>query len=130
MDANLFLAKADENFLVAQYSSENNFLNASTSRAYYAMFQAAVAILIKKGFPPRQKYIDHGWVQSNFVNELIRRRKIFPGKFKSYLPDAQILRNMADYESKLISKKTAKQQLKKSEEFINRIKLEFQNAQL
>jgi uncharacterized protein (UPF0332 family) len=128
LEASIYLAKADENLKIANLSFDNRCYNACVNRAYFAMLQAAIAILIKKGFPPKKKRIDHSWVHSTFSSEIIRRRKIFPGKFKSYLPDAQIFRNIADYDDKLISAKKAKQQLNRSEEFIENIKMELRNA--
>ena len=44
--------KSDENIKAAQLCFDNGFYNACANRAYYAMFHAAVAILIVKGSPP------------------------------------------------------------------------------
>ena len=123
-DYSSFWNKADENLKAAQLCFDNGFYNACANRAYYAMFHAAIAILIIKGFPPTKKHIDHGWVQSNFVSELIKRRKTFQSKFKSYLQDAQMVRNDADYKNLLVSQKVARRQLSKSKELIAVIKEE------
>lgn len=128
LDFSSFWNKADENLKAAQLCFDNCFYNAGTNRAYYAMYHAAIAILIARGFPPTQKQIDHGWVQSVFARELINRKKIFPGKFRRYLFDCQEVRNDADYKDLMISKKTANRQLLKATEFISVIKLEFNNA--
>ena len=124
LDFSSFWNKADENLKAAQLCFDNGFYNACANRAYYCMFHAAIAILIIKEFPPTQKHIDHGWVQSNFVGELINRRKILQSKFKSYLQDAQMVRNDADYKILLISKKVAKRQLSKSIELLAAVKEE------
>jgi len=124
LDFSSFWIKADENLKAAQLCFDSGFYNACANRAYYSVFHAAVAILIAKGFPPTQKHIDHGWVQSNFVGELINRRKILQSKFKSYLQDAQMIRNDSDYKILLISQKIAKRQLSKSIELFTAIKEE------
>jgi uncharacterized protein (UPF0332 family) len=91
------------------------------------MYHAAIAILIANGFPPTQKHIDHGWVQSVFARELINRKKIFPGKFRSYLFDSQIIRNDADYDQSSVNQKTAKRQLSRCREFVDSIEQEIKN---
>ena len=123
-DFSVFWMKANENFKAAQLCFDNGFYNACANRTYYAMYHAAIAILIAKGFPPTQKQIDHGWVQSVFARELINRRKIIPNSFKAYSSDAQIFRNNADYRDVMISQKMANRQLRKSQEFIDKIDME------
>ena len=127
IDFSSFWIKAYENLRVAQLCFDNGFYNACANRAYYAMYQAAIAILIANGFPPTQKHIDHGWVQSVFARELINRKKIFPGKFRRYLFDSQIIRNDADYDEASINQKTAKRQLNRCREFVDSIRQEIKN---
>jgi len=123
-DYSVFWTKASENLKATQLCFDNGLYNACANRAYYAMYHAAIAILIAKGFPPTQKQIDHGWVQSTFARELINRRKIMPNALKAYLSDAQIFRNNADYRDIMISQKTANRQVRKSQEFIDKIEME------
>jgi len=128
-DFSVFWTKASENLKAAQLCFDNGFYNACANRAYYAMYHAAIAILIEKGFHPTQKQIDHGWVQSVFARELINRQKVFQGKFRRYLLDSQEVRNDADYKNIMVSKKTANRQLLKSTEFISAITVEVKNAE-
>ena len=128
LDFSSFWSKADENLKAAQLCFDNGFYNACANRGYYSMYHAAIAILIARGFPPTQKHIDHGWVQSVFARELINRKKIFQGKVRRYLFDSQEVRNDADYKNIMISKKTANRQLLKSTEFISVIKVEVEHA--
>ena len=86
------------------------------------MFQAGAAALNKHGLLQPGSEIGHAWLQSTFSGMLIHRRKIFSGKFKSYLPDAYWVRIAADYKTELVSKKVASRELKKADEFINTIK--------
>lgn len=126
-DFSIFWTKADENLKATQLCFDNGFYNACANRGYYSMYHAAIAILIARGFPPTQKHIDHGWVQSVFARELINRKKIFQSKFRRYLFDSQIIRNDADYDEMSINKKTAKRQLNGCREFIDIIKQELRN---
>ncbi len=129
MDALIYINKANENLEAARLCHQNTHYNACTNRAYYAMLQAAVAILSAKGFHSQENRIDHMRLQSTFANELINRRKILPAKFKSYLPDAQFFRNAADYETLMISKTTAQRQLAQTMEFVESVKKELHHAQ-
>ena len=55
-------------------------------------------------------------VQADFSGELINRRKIYPAKLKSYLPDIQFVRNKADYTDGNVGKKVVCQLLSKVRE--------------
>ncbi len=113
------LSKAKENLGAAQNCIDNGFYNACANRTYYAAFQAAIAALADKGI--RSDKNSHTWVQAAFSEELIRKRKIYPGKLKSYLMNMQIVRNQADYTRKQISKKIASRQVTKAKEFVEAI---------
>jgi len=52
------------------------------------VFQAAIAALLHNGLK-RGKY-DHKWVQSEFYEKLIKRRKVYPGRIKPYLMEMQL----------------------------------------
>ena len=114
-----FLTKAEENLTAAQVCFENGLYNACANRAYYAALHAAVAALAHRGI--KRDKINHGQVQADFSGELIKRRKVYPAKFKSYLSDMQLVRNQADYAAKQISRKVARLWLLKSEEILGLI---------
>ncbi|MCP4113745.1 MAG: HEPN domain-containing protein [Desulfobacteraceae bacterium] len=117
-----FLNKAKENLKIAQLSFEHDCYNACANRAYFASFQAAVAALADKGI--RNERNEHAWVQSEFNFQLIKRRKIYSGKLKSYLLNMQDSRNIADYSGDSISKKLARKQLSRATEMIYAIEKE------
>jgi len=117
-----FLNKAEENLTAAQICFENGLFNACANRAYYAALQAAIAALAHKGI--RRDKIDHGQVQADFSGELIRRRKIYPAQFKSYLSDMQFIRDKADYTEENISQKVAYRWIPKLREMIGLIEKE------
>ena len=60
-------------------------------------------------------------LQAKFSGELIRKRKIFPNRFRTFLMDLQSKRLQADYNPQSLSKKVAERQLKKAIEFVNAI---------
>lgn len=100
-----YLNKAQENIAIARIGFDRTCYNASASRAYFAGFHASIAILLQKNF--RREKFDHKWVQAEFSEKLIKRQKIFPNKFKSYLIEMQLLRNVADYDGDPVSQKAA-----------------------
>lgn len=114
-----FLTKSQENLKAAELLLANQLYNASANRAYYAAFQAAIAALADIGFEAERK--NHGRIQSNFVAELIQKRKVYPGYLKSSLMELQDVRNDADYDAQLISQKVAIRQLKKAQELVTAI---------
>lgn len=129
MEATIFLTKSEENLTAARLCLQNGLCNASANHSYYAMFLAAVAILLARGvtFDPKQ-HLDHTPVRSLFSNELIHRRKIFPNKFNRYLNDALLVRGQADYEPQTISQKKAHRQMAQAYEFVEIIKKEFNHV--
>jgi uncharacterized protein (UPF0332 family) len=116
---NEFLAKAKENISAAELLFDNELYNASANRAYYAAFHAARAALAAIGV--ETEAISHPAAQSQFNAELIRRRKIYPSRLKSYLSNLQDERNTADYKRDSVSKKVASRQLKKAKDFVETI---------
>jgi len=119
-----FLNKAHENLRAAQLCFEQSLYNACVNRIYYAALHAAIAALEAKGI--KRDKIDHKWVQSDFSEKLITRQKVYAAKFKSYLPDMQIVRNIADYTDKQVSKKQAHLWLSRLQELVAAIEKELQ----
>jgi len=113
---NIFASEAKENLKAAELLFANELYNASANRAYYAAFHAAISALADAGIPIER--IGHDVLQAKFSGELIRKRKIYPNKFRSYLMDLQSVRDDADYELIFISKKVAKRHLKKAKEYV------------
>ncbi|MCP4112779.1 MAG: HEPN domain-containing protein [Desulfobacteraceae bacterium] len=104
-----FFQKAEENLKAAQILFDNGLYNACANRAYYSALHAVVVALDAKGF--KRDRIDHGAVQADFAQRLIKRKKVYPNKFKSYLSDMQAVRDQADYSAKDVSKRLASAQL-------------------
>ena len=123
-----FLNKARENSRVAQICFDNGFYNACANRAYYAAFHVAIAVLADKGRKSDKNA--HKWVQATSIGQLIKRRKIYPTKLRSYLMNMQAIRNQADYTDENVSKRLASQQLSKAKEMLQSIEKELANDKL
>jgi len=123
MDYKNWLDKANENLAAAQLCFDNGHINACANRLYYAMFHAGIAALVKHGLLRPDARVGHDWLQTNFSGQLIKHRKVFPAKFKSYLSVAHLVRSTADYRMASVSKDTASRELKKAKEFVNAINL-------
>ena len=114
-----FLEKAHENLQAAQLCFDHALYNACANRTYYASLHAAIAALEHKRIT-REK-IDHKCIQADFSEKLITRQKVYPAKFKSYLPDMQMVRNIADYTDTHVSKKQAHLWLSRAKELIDAV---------
>ncbi|MFQ5824029.1 MAG: HEPN domain-containing protein [bacterium] len=120
-----FYTKAKENIEDAEDGYKNARYNACVNRAYYATYQAVIALLIKNGIIPSRKLdFRHSWVQANFVINFIKRKKVFSAKYSDYLNDLRRLREIADYKPSSLSKKDAKRAFDKASELINLISIE------
>jgi uncharacterized protein (UPF0332 family) len=117
-----FFNKAAYNLKAAQMCFDSGFYDACANRAYYAALQAAVVALEHNGIA-RDK-IDHRWVQSEFSSKLIGSRKIYPTRLKSYLPEMQAVRNLADYKPEGINRKKASEQMSRASEMLMLIEKE------
>lgn len=87
------LDKAQRSLLAAQTLLEQGFFDFAVSRAYYAMFYAAEALLDGEGF----SFSSHAAVIGAFGRELARTGKV-PLEFHRQLIDAQAQRTRADYD--------------------------------
>lgn len=110
------LDRAQEALTAAQVCLERNLSYSATSRAYYAMFWAAQVALARIGVS-RSEWSQPA-LQASFVNELLRRRKLYSALFGPYLNRALQLRLDADYRPKGVSHKQATQVVGWAQEFV------------
>lgn len=87
------LSKARRSIEAAQSLIQQNFYDFAVSRAYYAMFYVAEALLDQEGL----SFSSHAAVISAFGQHLARSGKI-PTEFHRQLIDAQAQRTRADYD--------------------------------
>ena len=86
------LDKARESLEAARLLAEQSYFDFAASRAYYAMFYTAEALLLLKGL----SYSSHAAVIANFGKEFSKTRELDP-KFHKYLIAVQDLRSQGDY---------------------------------
>ena len=87
------LDKAERSLEATQSLVEQGFYDFAVSRAYYAMFYIAEALLDQEGL----NFSSHAGVISAFGQYLARPGKV-PVEFHRYLIDAQAQRTRADYD--------------------------------
>jgi uncharacterized protein (UPF0332 family) len=116
----IFLAKAKHSLATAQTAYTLEDFDSCASRAYFAVFQAEVAALIKLT-EFRQAQWGHDRVQAEFNRRLIQARKVFPASLRSTHYDLLGMRHTADYSDQFISTRTAGQCLRKAAEMLTAI---------
>ncbi|MBN1145821.1 MAG: HEPN domain-containing protein [Anaerolineales bacterium] len=87
-----FLDRARENIKVAELLIKGDSLDIAASRAYYAMFYIAEALLLSRSL----SYSSHSAVIAAYGKEFARNKTLDP-KFHRYLIDAQETRQIGDY---------------------------------
>ncbi|MCL5982394.1 MAG: HEPN domain-containing protein [Firmicutes bacterium] len=84
--------RAKESLAAARGTLRDGFPDFAASRAYYAMFYVASALLVSRG----QSYNSHAAVISAFGREYAKTARIDP-KFHGWLIAGQNFRNVGDY---------------------------------
>lgn len=110
----LFLTKAEDSIKAADILMEQKLYDFSASRAYYAMFYVAEALLLTKGL----SFKKHSAVISAFGKEFALTDFIKKG-FHRYLSGAFEVRQMSDYEpAKKVTEEGAKKLTMRAKEFL------------
>ena len=108
-----FLKKAEENIAACTDLILTEHFEVAASRAYYAMFYIAEALLIEEG----QEFSSHSAVQSAFGKFFAKKGRL-DVKFHRYLIDAYRERQAADYDAPAeIGEKEVKLLLRQAREF-------------
>jgi uncharacterized protein (UPF0332 family) len=117
----VYWEKAVENLAAAQDDLTSSRHNSCASRCYYACFHAAIFALAREGIRPTgspEKW-GHEFVQSQFVGQLINRRKVQPTVLRNTLAANYAVRVTADYERDQVTATKAARALTRTEEFID-----------
>ena len=116
----VFLDKAQASLAGAESEAANARYDNCANRVYYACFQAAVAALLRAGIqsPNPQGHWSHTFVPSQFVGQLITRRKLYPAALRDTLPRTYQLRQAADYTDDLLPQTQALRALRRAREFV------------
>jgi uncharacterized protein (UPF0332 family) len=115
-DISVYLTKAFESLQTAESEFVNRRYNSCANRCYYAAFQAAIAALLREDVRTRDQW-KHDYVQAQFVELLINRRKLYSPNLRRVLTENQILRELADYQLKFVTETQADRALRKSRAF-------------
>ena len=114
-----FLAKAGESIAAAKELIERDSFGFAASRAYYAMFYCAEALLLNEG----KSYSRHSAVIAAFGREFIRPG-LLDATFHQYIREAFDARQVADYEPiRKISRETALRTVTRATEFLDAAQL-------
>ncbi len=118
MDWSDYWAKAKENLEMALFAYQRRKHNVCASRAYYAVFLASIAALIKlTDLRARDNEWDHGQVQAELNRRLIMRRKVLLAEFGRTPMDLMELRHLADYKPQSVSAIEAKRACDRAKRF-------------
>jgi uncharacterized protein (UPF0332 family) len=120
MDPQVYLTKARNSLRTAQRAYEEGDFDSYASRAYFAVFQAEIAALIKLT-EFRQEQWRHDRVQAEFNRRLIHARKLFPASLRSIHYDLVGIRYTADYSDQILSARAAEQCLRRATELLTAI---------
>lgn len=112
------LKKAEDSIKGARLLFDNELFGFAVSRAYYAMFYLASAVLLTKGM----NFSKHQAVVAAFGQHFVKT-KIFEHKFHQYLVEAFEQRQIGDYEPlEEITKETAEKNIDRAVEFLIAVK--------
>jgi uncharacterized protein (UPF0332 family) len=110
--------KACQALSVAELAYENGFYDEAVCRSYFAVLKAALALLASLGLQPKDTVRIGYWVQANFANECIHRRKLMPAESARWLTELRNLRVQAEYTDEMITERKARQAIKLAREFL------------
>ena len=117
------LEQAEESISSAKLLLENEKYRPIVSRAYYAMFYAVLALLVKE----KLKVSKHSGVIGTF-NRVFVKKGIFDKALSRWLQEAFDLRQRADYrEMFTVSFERADSILKNAEIFVTKVKGHFED---
>ena len=117
-----YWAKAKENLEIALLAYQRKSHNVCASRAYYAVFLASIAALIKlANLSAKNNEWDHGQVQAELNRRLIMRRKVLPAAHGRTPMDLMELRHLADYKPQSVSATEAKRACERAQKFLSAI---------
>jgi uncharacterized protein (UPF0332 family) len=113
------LEKARANLQAAEVCYRENLPDPSVSRAYYGVFHAAIAALIRlTEYRTRGEGWDHADVQAEFNRRLVIRRKVFPAELGRIPSELINYRHIADYRRGSVGRKVASRCLEKARRFV------------
>ncbi len=117
-----YLKKAQSSSVGARACLERQAFDSCVSRCYYAVFQAAIAALIRlTDFRPAGGEWSHKVTQAEFNRRLVMRRKVFSGQIGRTLLTLIEWRHRADYAPINTSRQIARAGIALAEAFLSAI---------
>ena len=114
--------KGKENLEVADLALQGKKYNVCASRAYYAVFLASIAALLKlTSIRAKDNEWQHSQVQAELNRQLIMRKKLLPSELGRTPMDLIELRHLADYKPLSVAAKEAKRAYDRAERFLSAI---------
>jgi uncharacterized protein (UPF0332 family) len=93
LDQSALLEKAHASLMAAQLLNDQGFHDFATSRAYYAMFNVAEALLLGEGLT----FSKHSAVIAAFGKSFVKTGRL-PERLHRYMIEGQESRNVGDYD--------------------------------
>jgi uncharacterized protein (UPF0332 family) len=122
--------KAKENLEMALLAYQRKKHNVCASRAYFSVFLASVAALIKlTDLRAEDDEWGHRQVQAELNRRLIMRRKILPADIGRTPMDLIELRHVADYTPQAVSEKEAKRAYNRAERFLSAVETALESCE-
>ena len=122
-----YLSKSTLNLQAAERDFHHRACDPCASRAYFAIFHAALAALLAlTDFHKQGSGWNHHSVASEFAARLIHRRKVFPRVLAGELEDLRFYRHRADYEIKSVNQRQAGENLRRARRFVRQIQATLQ----
>ena len=114
--------KAKENLEMTSLAYQSKRYKVCASRAYYAVFLASIAALIKlTDYRAKENEWQHGQVQAELNRRLIMRMKLLPSELGRTPMDLMELRHLADYKPQSITAREAKRSYDRAERFLSSV---------
>jgi uncharacterized protein (UPF0332 family) len=123
------LQKALTNLHAAELCHQENLPDPAVSRAYYSVFHAAIAALLRfSHYPLKGENWNHADVQAEFNRRLIARQKKFPMELGRISADLINYRHVADYRRRTVGQKIAGRCVEKARRFVTDVEKKLQEA--
>lgn len=106
------IAKAHESLQTARENEANGHHGFAASRAYYAMFYAAEAVLLQSGL----QFKKHSAVHAHF-NKLFVKTGVFPPSMFKALDAASQVRTVGDYGISPVAEKESERTISDADQF-------------
>jgi uncharacterized protein (UPF0332 family) len=115
--------KAVESLAGAKSELANGRSDNCANRCYYSCFQSAIVAQLEAGIRPASGRTEwsHAFVQSQFVEQLIDRRKVYPASMRDLLSRTILLRQTADYRAEHVTRIQAARAVRRTREFFEAV---------